>query len=268
MHKIPLGKSTEYPTVYSPELLFPVPRQDARSLLGISASLPFKGCDVWNAWELTWLDLDNKPQIATATFVVDAESTNIIESKSLKLYLNSYSMTCVASAGDMQKKIATDLTAAAGANVDVTIHSDSNAHPVVQLSGRCVDDKDLESMSKSVDASVLQSDDSRVISESLHSHLFRSNCPVTNQPDIGSIEIEYVGAKIDEAALLQYLISYRQHNDFHEACVERIFLDLQKQCNPEFLSVYARFNRRGGLDINPFRTNTNRKPQNVRLWRQ
>jgi len=268
MREIPLGKSTEYPTVYSPELLFPVPRQDARASLGFSVDRPFTGCDIWNAWELTWLDLNNKPQIATATFVVDADSTNIIESKSLKLYLNSYSMTCIASAGDIQKKIAADLTAVAGANVDVTIHSDAKAHPIVELAGHCVDDQDFNSMSGSVDASVLQSDDTRIISESLHSHLFRSNCPVTNQPDIGSIEIEYVGAKIDEAAFLQYVVSYRQHHDFHEACVERIFLDVQEQCNPESLSVYARFNRRGGLDINPYRTNTNREPQNIRLWRQ
>jgi len=136
------------------------------------------------------------------------------------------------------------------------------------LPGQSIDEHTLECVSNEVDASVLRSDDDRVVEETLYSHLFRSNCPVTNQPDMGSIMIEYVGPKISEPALLQYIVSYRQHNDFHEACVERIFLDIQSQCRPEELTVYARFNRRGGLDINPYRTNAGRTPKNIRLWRQ
>ena len=268
MQEIPLGKPTEYTVAYAPELLFAVPRKEARSTLGLSADLPFQGSDIWNAWELTWLDLNGKPQVATATFTVDASSTNIIESKSLKLYLNSFSMTRFASTTDISENIAHDLSATANAHVDVIIHRDSTAHPIVEFQGQCIDEFDMESVSHEVDASVLRRDDDQVVSETLYSHLLRSNCPVTNQPDMGSIMIELVGPKIHEASLLQYIVSYRQHNDFHEACVERIFLDIQSQCRPKELTVYARFNRRGGLDINPYRTNTTRAPKNSRLWRQ
>ena len=268
MHEIPLGKPTEYTQTYAPELLFAVPRKEARETLGLAADLPFTGCDIWNAWELTWLDLTGKPQIATATFVVNATSANIIESKSLKLYLNSFSMTRFATAADVCEKLTADLSATASADVDVSIHRDTAAHPIVEFSGQCIDDHDMDSVSSEVDAKILCCDDEQVAGESLYSHLFRSNCPVTNQPDIGSVLIQYVGQKIRAAALLQYIVSYRQHNDFHEACVERMFLDIQKQCNPECLTVYARFNRRGGLDINPYRTNTSDAANNGRLWRQ
>jgi 7-cyano-7-deazaguanine reductase len=268
MDENPLGKPTEYTETYAPELLFAVPRKEARRPLDLSGDLPFQGSDIWNAWELTWLDLSGKPQVATATFVVDSKSDNIIESKSLKLYLNSFSMTRFASAADISKTITTDLSATASANVDVIIHCDTTAHPIVDFQGQCIDENEMESVSNEVDASVLRSDDDRLVSETLYSHLLRSNCPVTNQPDMGSIMIEYVGPKIRATTLLQYIVSYRQHSDFHEACVERIFLDIQKQCKPENLTVYARFNRRGGLDINPYRTNTAKTPKNLRLWRQ
>jgi 7-cyano-7-deazaguanine reductase len=268
MDENPLGKPTEYTETYAPELLFAVPRKAARNPLGLSTDLPFQGCDIWNAWELTWLDLRGKPQVATATFVVSAISANIIESKSLKLYLNSFSMTRFASAADISETMTTDLSATAAANVDVIIHCDTTAHPIVDFQGQCIDAHEMESFSHEVDASVLRSDNDQLVSETLYTHLLRSNCPVTNQPDMGSIMIEYVGPRIHEASLLQYIVSYRQHNDFHEACVERIFLDIQSQCRPEELTVYARFNRRGGLDLNPYRTNTTRAPKNSRLWRQ
>lgn len=268
MHEIPLGKPTEYTETYAPELLFAVPRKEARTWLDLSADLPFQGSDIWNAWELTWLDLNGKPQVATATFVVDANSANIIESKSLKLYLNSFSMTRFASTTDISEKIATDLSATAAADVGVTINRDTTAHPIVDFNGQCIDAHEMESVSSEIDASVLRSDDERMLSETLYSHLLRSNCPVTRQPDMGSIMIDYTGPKISAPALLQYIVSYRQHNDFHEACVERIFLDIQSQCRAEELTVYARFNRRGGIDINPYRSNTNRAPKNTRLWRQ
>jgi len=268
MSENPLGKPTEYAESYAPELLFAVPRKEARTPLGLTADLPFQGSDIWNAWELTWLDLNGKPQVATATFVVDANSANIIESKSLKLYLNSFSMTRFAAAANISQKIAADLSVTAAADVGVTITCSTTAHPIADLPGQSIDEHTLECVSNEVDASVLRSDDDRVVEETLYSHLFRSNCPVTNQPDMGSIMIEYVGPKISEPALLQYIVSYRQHNDFHEACVERIFLDIQSQCRPEELTVYARFNRRGGLDINPYRTNAGRTPKNIRLWRQ
>ena len=270
MSEIPLGRSTEYSGEYDPALLFAIGRSDARAVSGIGPELPFRGTDIWNAWELTWLDISGKPIVATAVIAIDAASPNIIESKSLKLYLNSLAMTRYQSSDEVAALIAKDLSGAAGDDVVVTVTpaADSTDIPISQLPGTCIDELDIVTVPGNVDASLLRCENSAAVTEELHSHLLRSNCPVTNQPDMGSILIRYGGPKIDRESLLSYIVSYRLHNDFHEACVERIFRDIKKHCSPTSLTVYARYNRRGGLDINPFRTDTNEAPDNLRLWRQ
>lgn len=269
MPEIPLGKPTKYFAEYAPALLFAVARSTARDAIGIRADLPFSGSDLWNAWELTWLNEAGKPVVATATISVDAASPNIIESKSLKLYLNSFAMTRFTSADDVAALISKDLSQIAGADVlvDVRTAATLTSDSIVEFPGRCIDYLDMPAAPNNVDPKLLRCSD-EIVSEALYSHLLRSNCPVTNQPDMGSVLIRYTGAKIDRPSLLQYIVSFRQHNDFHEACVERIFLDINEQCSPASLTVYARYNRRGGLDINPYRTNTSETPDNLRLWRQ
>jgi 7-cyano-7-deazaguanine reductase len=228
--------------------------------------LPFHGSDIWNAWELTWLGPAGKPVIATAVISVQATSPNIVESKSLKLYLNSLALMRYASATEVGKIIKTDLSTLTESDVDVELHTSAYT-TIATFPGTCVDDLAVECSATEVNADMLQTENEN-IEEELHSHLFRSNCPVTNQPDIGSLLLHYVGPKIDRESLLQYIVSYRQHNDFHEACVERMFMDIRARCRPVKLTVYARFNRRGGLDINPFRSNFEDTAQNLRLWRQ
>jgi len=232
--------------------------------------LPFSGKDIWNAWELTWLDLSGKPIVATAAIVVDATSPNIIESKSLKLYLNSLAMSRYASADEVAALITTNLSRLAGSEVVISISTaaDSSSDKISQFPGTCIDDLAIGAAPDDVDADLLRIESEEEADEKLYSHLLRSNCPVTNQPDMGSVLIHYRGPKIDRSSLLRYIVSYRIHNDFHEACVERIFLDIKERCAAEALTVYARYNRRGGLDINPFRTDTDERPDNLRLWRQ
>ena len=232
--------------------------------------MPFSGKDIWNAWELTWLDQDGKPIVATAAIVVDATSPNIIESKSLKLYLNSLAMTRYASTDEVAALITTDLSRVAGSEVVISISTaaDSSSDSIAQFPGTCIDDLAIGVAPDEVDAGLLLIEEGEEAEEELYSHLLRSNCPVTNQPDMGSVLIRYRGPKIDQASLLRYIVSFRQHNDFHEACVERIFFDIKERCSTEALTVYARYNRRGGLDINPFRTDTGEHADNLRLWRQ
>lgn len=266
--KSPLGRKTSYEFAYSRDLLHPISRQDARIILGLTADLPFSGEDVWNAWELTWLTADGKPEIATAEFRVPFDSPNIVESKSIKLYLNSLSMMRHASRDDVRSTIARDLSRTAGSEVGVLLHTRADTPDVGELPGTCIDETTVECDSTGVDPDLLRTVGEESRSEELHSHLLRSLCPVTNQPDTGSILIRYEGRTIDRASLLRYLVSYRNHNDFHEACVERIFLDIRNRCEPEALTVYARYNRRGGIDINPFRSNFESEVENIRLWRQ
>lgn len=270
MSKNPLGETTGYPSTYCPDLLFAVPRTDARQITGIGAELPFSGLDLWNAWELTWLDSEGKPLVATAEIRVPAESPCVVESKSLKLYLNSLAMTRYQDTNTLAEVIRADLGATAGDDVEVAIQAASawQHQQLAQLPGKCIDQHPASTSIDGVDPSHLAVTGDPVELEELHSHLLYSNCPVTNQPDSGSILIRYSGPKIDEKGLLNYLVSYRQHNDFHEACVERIFLDITNRCVPTQLTVYARYNRRGGLDINPFRSNFESHPENLRLWRQ
>lgn len=268
----PLGKSSEYISTYTPSLLFPIPRAAKWAELGLSAdTLPYKGVDYWNCFELSWLLPSGKPVVAIGEFSIPADSPNIIESKSFKLYLNSLNQTPFVDRATLEATLRTDLSAAAGKPVGVRIRSlqEVEAEGVVALPGVCIDDLDI-----SVDSyehprpELLRCDASRVLEESVHSHLLKSNCPVTSQPDWGSVVVQYRGAALDHTSLLAYLVSFRQHSDFHEQCVERIFLDLQRLLKPESLTVYARYVRRGGLDINPYRSTETADFANHRLVRQ
>ncbi len=264
----PLGDKTSYRGDYSSDHLHPIPRQENRRILGISAELPFHGEDIWNAYELTWLDAHGKPRVATAEFRVPATSPNIIESKSMKLYLNSHAMTSYADIEDVRAVIAADLSHFAAAPVAVCLNPLTNKTALSDLPGICIDDSEVGCKSTDVDPGLLASTDDDAVNEELHSHLLRSLCPVTDQPDMGSLLIRYKGRPIDQDSLLRYIVSYRNHNDFHESCVERIFLDIKKQCEPDALTVYARYNRRGGIDINPFRSDFESTIENCRLVRQ
>jgi len=268
----PLGKSSEYIATYMPSLLFPIPRAPKWAELGLSAeTLPYRGVDFWNCFELSWLLPSGKPVVAIGEFAIPANSPNIIESKSFKLYLNSLNQSVFAERGELVAVLEQDLSAAAGAPVSVRIRTlgEVEAEGVASLPGICIDELDI--VVNNYDhpqAELLRCDAGRVIEESLHSHLLKSNCPVTGQPDWGSVVVEYRGAALDHASLLAYLVSFRQHADFHEQCVERIFLDLQRLLSPEKLTVYARYVRRGGLDINPYRSSEIITPDNRRLVRQ
>ena len=261
----PLGKAAGYPRVYSPEVLCPIARSDSRKSLGLGETLPFDGADLWTAWELTWLTRAGTPRVAAADIRVPAGSPNIVESKSLKLYLNSFAMSSSATGYDIAAVIRDDLSAAAGAPVAVALRQSA---AIEELPGDSLDEQDVACSVYEVDAGLLEADDAELVSECLHSRLLRSLCPVTAQPDFGSLVIRYQGPRIARDALLRYIVSFREHNDFHEACVERMFVDLKQRCRPERLSVYARYQRRGGIDINPFRSDFETVPANARLWNQ
>ena len=270
MAKLPLGKTVDYPDEYAPGVLFPIAREEARSALGLNDRLPFHGVDAWNAWELTWLDASGRPTVATATMMIDASSPNIVESKSLKLYLGSFAMSRYENAADVGQVIAADIANVTGAAVDVTVQTGPNPAKaaIASLPGLNIDDLPLEGLTDDVDASLLCCKPDSPAEGELHSHLLRSLCPVTGQPDYGSLLVRFEGAAIDPVSLLAYLVSFRRHSDFHEACVERMFVDILAECRPQKLTVSARYTRRGGIDINPFRTNFRDTVDNGRLWRQ
>jgi len=267
---LPLGLETDYPHKYAPEVLCPISRSSSRDDLGLTGAMPFTGVDIWNAWELTWLSPTGLPGVAIAGICVPADSPNIIESKSLKLYLGSFAMSQFESAAAVSKAIADDLGLCAGAPVaaDVLSVSGTESRRAARLAGACLDILEVTCSDWEVNPGLLRSDASEHVREDLHTHLLRSLCPVTAQPDIGSLQISYSGPRIDPAALLQYVVSFREHNDFHEACIERMFVDLLERCDCEELTLHARYQRRGGIDINPVRTNCGEKPRNLRLWRQ
>jgi 7-cyano-7-deazaguanine reductase len=266
----PLGHATTWAARYDPGLLFPVQRAPLRAGLWQGEAPPCRGVDLWTAYELSWLDPQGKPQVAIATFAVPAESPCIVESKSVKLYLTAFNLTRFASEGEVAAAIARDLSAATGSTVGVALTAPEGfaALPHAELSGECLDALPLSCNDDAPVADVLVGGGANV-AESLFTRLFRSVCPVTGQPDYASVAVRYRGARIDRAGLLRYLVSFRRHPGFHEHCVERIFADLWRRCGPESLSVYARFTRRGGIDINPFRTSgVERAPDNARTARQ
>ncbi|NKD15640.1 NADPH-dependent 7-cyano-7-deazaguanine reductase QueF [Aeromonas caviae] len=265
-----LGQQSAYISQYTPSLLQPVPRSLNRDDLGLRGELPFQGCDVWTLYELSWLNAKGKPVVAIGEVFVPATSPNLIESKSFKLYLNSFNQTRCDSLEAVQALLVQDLSGCAGAPVSVTLFTLGQApHQIAQLPGECIDNLDIEVDGYEFDATLLQGAAGReIVEETLHSHLLKSNCLVTSQPDWGSVVIHYRGPRLDREKLLRYLISFRQHNEFHEQCIERIFTDLKHFCAPEKLTVHARYTRRGGLDINPFRSDWEPVPANLRLIRQ
>ncbi len=267
----PLGRSVSYSSNYDPDLLYPIARVTQRREIGVGDDLPFCGADLWTAWELSWLDGRGKPVVAVARFSVPASSPNLIESKSLKLYLNSFSATRMESPRAVAERIGADLSQAAGGAVNVDLCAvDSSDLDIRATTGRCIDALDVEcSIYGPPDPELLRCEGDEVISETLYSHLLKSNCPVTAQPDWATLRVEYRGPRIDPASLLRYIVSFREHNDFHEQCVERIFVDLQRRCQPEALVVMASYTRRGGLDINPYRSSDKAcKPLRLRTHRQ
>ncbi|WP_295363652.1 NADPH-dependent 7-cyano-7-deazaguanine reductase QueF [Arenimonas sp.] len=251
-----LGKPVQYGAEYDPTLLFPIPRAQARAALGLGEDLPFVGVDFWNAYELSWLDGRGKPRVALAELRVPAASPNLVESKSLKLYLGSYAMARFTDTDALRAQLVADLSAAAGAPVSVVLTpaGSSNVALIENLEGDVIDDLPIEiSHYGPPRPEFLSSDPGLKADEVLVSHLLKSNCPVTGQPDWASVQVRYAGPRIARDGLLRYLVSFRQHSDFHESCVERIFMDILGRCAPTRLAVYARYTRRGGLDINPFR---------------
>ncbi len=271
----PLGQQTDYVSVYAPHLLFPIPRAESRSLLGVGEELTFYGSDIWTGYELSWLDTLGKPVVAIAEFFIPCASEFIVESKSFKLYLNSLNQTHFENAAEVEVLIAKDLSRLTNAEVSVNlVPLTASVRAAQHLAGIIeVDAELLDELAVTVDtyhpAPELLATEAEMVNESLVSHLLKTNCPVTGQPDWASLVIRYKGNKIRHENLLRYIISFREHQDFHEHCVERIFSDIARVCKPEELTVYARYTRRGGLDINPFRSsNPDAKPELLRLIRQ
>ncbi len=285
-----LGKASAYVDHYDASLLFPIPRAPKREEIGLHADapkgLPFFGADMWTAFELSWLNQRGKPQVALAHVTVPCESLNIIESKSFKLYLNSFNNTQFANADDVKTRLRLDLSEAvwrgravaadqaesAPPSIGVTVISADlfDREPVHELDGLSLDRLDIDCTRYTPAPELLVATQNEApVSEVFTSNLLKSNCLVTGQPDWGSVRISYTGDQIEQGGLLQYLVSFRNHNEFHEQCVERIFMDIWTRCKPLKLAVYARYTRRGGLDINPFRTSYPQAlPRNVRMARQ
>lgn len=272
LNALKLGQQTKYAEKYDRTLLQPVPRRLNRDQLNITATQPFTiGADIWTAYEISWLNPKGVPQVAIADVSIDFRSENLIESKSFKLYLNSFNQTTFADFADVQQTLQRDLQDCAQGEVNVRLNSlaDYTAQSIVALSGDCIDAQDIEVRDYDFNAALLNHcTGEHLVEETLVSHLLKSNCLITQQPDWGSLQIHYVGKQINREQLLRYIISFRQHNEFHEQCVERIFCDLMQYAKPEKLTVYARYTRRGGLDINPYRSNFEPLPQNLRLARQ
>ncbi|HET7300612.1 MAG TPA: NADPH-dependent 7-cyano-7-deazaguanine reductase QueF [Oleiagrimonas sp.] len=267
----PLGKSTAYANRYDPGLLFPIERAPKRAELGIGGALPFHGVDIWNAYELSWLNPRGKPQVAMAEFRVPADSPRLVESKSFKLYLNGFNGERL-DRTELTRRLMHDLSAACGSDVAVRLvpADDFGAQKLHEPAGMLIDDIDIVIDHYGPPRSAyLTTITGKPVRETLVSHLLKSNCPVTGQPDWASVQIAYSGTSIDHANLLRYLVSFREHAEFHEQCVERIFTDIMQRCAPDKLSVYARYTRRGGLDINPFRSSeADAVPTNAREARQ
>ncbi|MFZ4288546.1 NADPH-dependent 7-cyano-7-deazaguanine reductase QueF [Variovorax sp. HJSM1_2] len=277
-----LGKNSAYIDQYDASLLFPIPRATKRAEIGIAdegkGSVPFFGADLWSAFELSWLNTKGKPQVALAHFTVPCETPNIVESKSFKLYLNSFNNTRFADASAVRDRLRSDISEAVWRGSDrpstvgvrLVLPEEFDREPVHEIDGLSLDRLDLECTHYSPAPELLTAAfDEAPVSEVLTSNLLKSNCLVTGQPDWGTVQISYSGPQIDQAGLLQYIVSFRNHNEFHEQCVERIFMEVWRRCKPIKLTVYARYTRRGGLDINPFRTShPSALPPNIRTARQ
>ncbi|WP_419535173.1 NADPH-dependent 7-cyano-7-deazaguanine reductase QueF [Endozoicomonas sp.] len=278
LHASPLGKNSEYKSEYDPSLLFPIERKGKREELGIDPdNLPFYGRDLWYGYELSWLNMSGKPVVRVAQFELPCDSPCLVESKSFKLYLNSFNQSRFESAEQVAERMTQDLSAVAKAPVAVWLYT------IGEFEGRAFDDTpgiNIDELDVAVDCyrydpnllarhSIGDDPESDgIVSETLHTHLLKSNCPVTGQPDWGTLVVSYRGEPVDHASLLKYVCSFRDHQEFHEQCVERAFVDLQKHYKFEELTVYAQYLRRGGLDINPWRSTLDIKPEALRFIRQ
>ena len=274
MNELELGRQSSYEMIYNPSKLCAIPRVDKRLEIGIAKQhgLPFYGEDTWTHYEVSWLNPKGKPMVAIATIAYSCHSPYIIESKSMKLYFNSFNHTAISSIAELEQIIKKDIEQRIGHHVDVKVYPlDQALHfqQAIQAQGICIDGLDIDCTEYQVNPQYLATNHHEV-EETLHSHLLKSNCLVTLQPDWGSVEICYHGKQIEKEGLLRYIVSFRNHNEFHEQCIERIFMDIMRQCQPKSLSVYGRYTRRGGLDINPFRTTDKhyRRHQEGRLLRQ
>jgi 7-cyano-7-deazaguanine reductase len=282
MHNTPeqsqLGKASAYVDQYDPSLLFPIPRAGKRAEIGIVGAAPFFGADMWTAFELSWLNARGKPQVALVHFTIPCETPHIVESKSFKLYLNSFNNTRFADAAEVLERLRADISEAVWrggvvqSSIGVRLIDAAlfDREPVHEMDGLSLDRLDVECTHYQPAPELLTTvPEEGVVSEVLVSNLLKSNCLVTGQPDWGSVQISYSGLPIQQEGLLQYLVSFRNHHEFHEQCVERIFMDIWTRCKPTKLAVYARYTRRGGLDINPFRTSYPQAlPANTRNARQ
>lgn len=264
----PLGQLTDYPKHYAPDVLFGIPRSEGRAAIGLDPqSLPFQGVDIWTHYELSWLNAQGKPCAAIAEIRVPADSPRLIESKSMKLYFNSLNFERFESPDALRERVQKDLSTVAEVPVGFRLMT-ADELAIRDFPGVCLDDLPLSAPAFMCSAAGLRSDAHTSVSETLYTHLLRSLCPVTQQPDWGSVLIQYEGPAIDHASLLAYIVAYRDHADFHEQCVERIFHDIIENCCPQKLTVYARYTRRGGLDINPFRSNSGDPIPVCRIARQ
>lgn len=268
-----LGKKSEYDPFYNPDKLFPISRKMKRDEIGVPDILPFYGFDLWNHYEVSWLNDKGKPVVALAEMSYDCSTPNIIESKSMKLYFNSFNNYRFNNIEAVKTTIEKDIAERVGGEVVVSLYvlpMQDNAIHVTNFSGDCIDHLDIECSEYTINAGHLTTEN-KMADEVIHSNLLKSNCLVTNQPDWGSVQIAYKGQQINHEGLLKYLVSFRDHNEFHEQCIERIFIDIMRACQPVELSVYGRYTRRGGLDINPYRSTKQvdmKSMKNIRLCRQ
>jgi 7-cyano-7-deazaguanine reductase len=250
-----LGRHTPVLQDYAPHILHSIPRATARQHLDIDTDLPFYGADLWHAYEMSWLDNSGKPVVRVGRFTVPASSPHIVESKSFKLYLNSLNSTCFATLEEARSTIVRDISAAAGESIALQLLGVGDPSLAgTALAGDCLDDVPVATWSGEPQAEQLQVQSGRIVEEVLYSHLLRSLCPVTGQPDWATVWLHYRGTALEHSSLLQYIIAYREHQEFHEQCVERMFCDITRRCEPQFLHLQAFYTRRGGLDINPFRS--------------
>jgi len=269
-----LGKNVSYLQTYTPSLLCTLPRGDGRAVVQLENNrLPFDGVDIWTAYELSWLDGQGKPMVACGIFYFPCQSPGMIESKSFKMYLNSFNQTQFSSVADVKKTLELDLSLAVQDSITVELYTLAEFAMILPVTinfpGSCIDDISIKVDEYRVNPELLSCDENgMIVEESLHSHLLKTNCPVTGQPDWASILIYYQGRRISRESLLRYLCSYRLENDFHEQCVERIFVDILRRCQCDQLTVEARYMRRGGLDINPFRSSCSKSPLGLRMVRQ
>lgn len=269
LNDAPLGRDVTYPQTYDPSQLFPIERAATQATLTLPGA--WYGADIWNGYEVSWLNPRGLPRAALAQFIVPADSPRLIESKSFKLYLNSFNETQYSSTEEVAAVMQTDLSRVAGAEVTVSLRDDlsSLACRHEPLEGVCLDHLDVEIQHYQPEPSLLHAaPGAEVVSETLVSHLLKSNCPVTGQPDWGSVQVRYTGPRIDAGSLLKYIVSFRRHTEFHEHCVERMYCDIWQAIQPTSLFVMALYTRRGGLDINPWRSSHPVELGEVRTIRQ